>query len=341
MESVTATEKVVSFPFAKHVYEVRPPSPEHTLSEFTEEGRSYKQECRDLKQAPQFEPGRHYIVVAEANRMLLPELKQLGKLRHRWVWQRRPRPCVPVWNSSKLPRSSYSPEENARLMSVYMRPWTLDPQMITPFVPLLANLGDYIADHPSSKVSVAKSEGLVAKPSPSKRLRSKTSDPSIPDVTRLRMKSYARAWSFYVNGNIVTEASHRYITNLISATAARFVEHEDSASDSSGDSASEDDRFGEKAGSLELVQKTLLGVAARDVDEGCLGSGRHAASVCLGKELWGSPELTEKDKRSCLEPHFGKEKFPPAKDALKAIASAFQDSNRRHQGACCPHSIPI
>ena len=220
-------------------------------------------------------------------------------------------------------------------MSVYMRPWTLDPRMMTTHVPLLANLGDYIAERPSSKPTVAESAGPVVASPGRKRLKSKTSNPSIPDLTRLRLKSYARAWSAYANGNIVTEVSRRYITNFISATTTRSHEHEDSASDSSAESVDEDDRFGDKAGSLELVKKTLLGIAARDVDEGCLGSGRHTASVCLGKELWGSPELAEEDQRRCIEPTFGKDKFPPAKDALKAIAGAFQDNQRRHQGPCC------
>ena len=47
---------------------------------------------------------------------------------------------MPVWNYAKVPRVSLSPEENARLLCVYMRPWTLNPADATEQTPLLEDL---------------------------------------------------------------------------------------------------------------------------------------------------------------------------------------------------------
>ena len=33
---------------------------------------------------------------------------------------------MPVWNYSRVPKSTFSPNENGRLLNVYMRPWTLN-----------------------------------------------------------------------------------------------------------------------------------------------------------------------------------------------------------------------
>ena len=47
---------------------------------------------------------------------------------------------MPVWNYAKVPKVSLSPEENARLLCVYMRPWTLNPADATEQTPLLEDL---------------------------------------------------------------------------------------------------------------------------------------------------------------------------------------------------------
>ena len=53
----------------------------------------------------------------------------------------RPRPQLPTWSFAKVPRLQFSPEENARLLSVYMRPWTLRESESTRYNPLLSLLG--------------------------------------------------------------------------------------------------------------------------------------------------------------------------------------------------------
>merc|ERR1712023_245955 len=71
----------------------------------------------------------------------------LGKLRHCWCWEKRTRLHIPTWSYSKVPSSKWSPEENARLLCIYMRPWTLDPKFASNTNPLLPTLGKcYLID---------------------------------------------------------------------------------------------------------------------------------------------------------------------------------------------------
>ena len=122
--------------------EVKPPSgtDPNPRARLTDEGILYKAECTDAGKRPRFEAGLHYVAIPGENRILLPDLPVLGKLRHRWVWEKRPRPHVPVWNFAKIPRSNISPEENARMLCLYMRPWTLHPDYASSYTPLLIDL---------------------------------------------------------------------------------------------------------------------------------------------------------------------------------------------------------
>ena len=88
-----------------------------------------------------YKPGEHYIALPAEDRILMPELPELHGLRHAWCWQERSRPHLPTWSFAKIPRVQFSPEENARLMSVYMRPWTLRESESTQGNPLLSLLG--------------------------------------------------------------------------------------------------------------------------------------------------------------------------------------------------------
>ena len=110
-------------------------------STFTDAGKEYHNRCKRCNVVPEYIAGEHFVAVAAPNRILLPDLPTLSKLRHTWIWERRPRPHVPVWSYSKIPRVNISPEENARMLSVYLRPWTLNPADATRMVPLLTDLG--------------------------------------------------------------------------------------------------------------------------------------------------------------------------------------------------------
>ena len=108
---------------------------------WTEEGKKYAEECRAARMRGNYKPGEHYVAIEGEDRIALPNLPDLNGLRHCWCWEARPRPYLPTWSFAKVPRLQFSPEENARLLSVYMRPWTLRESESTRHNPLLSLLG--------------------------------------------------------------------------------------------------------------------------------------------------------------------------------------------------------
>ena len=109
-------------------------------AEWTEVGKECARRFATTGEQTVMKAGVHYVATTAPGRILLPDLAVLHGLRHRWCWHRRPRPFVPVWNFAKLPRNSLPAEENCRLLSVYMRPWTLYEKDATVQTPLLTNL---------------------------------------------------------------------------------------------------------------------------------------------------------------------------------------------------------
>ena len=113
-------------------------------SEWTREGRAYTKLCHEEKRRPDYKAGIHYIATEDSDRILLPDILQLCSLRHRWCWEKRQRPHIPTWSFAKVPSPLFSPEENARMLCVYMRPWTLNPEDSSRLNPLLSVLGECI-----------------------------------------------------------------------------------------------------------------------------------------------------------------------------------------------------
>ena len=146
-------------------------------AEWTEEGKEYYKECSATKMKGHYKPGEHYTALPDDDRILMPNLRHLNGLRHCWCWQKRPRPHLPTWSFAKSPRSQFSPEENARLMSVYMRPWTLRESESTNGNPLLSLLGkcEQKGDewHPKWKTVASKCAGSAqdAGTSPARKRR--------------------------------------------------------------------------------------------------------------------------------------------------------------------------
>ena len=95
-------------------------------SEWTPAGRAYTKMCQEEKVRPDYKAGIHYIATENSDRILLPDILQLCSLRHRWCWEKRQRPHIPTWSFAKVPSPLFSPKENARMLCVYMRPWTLN-----------------------------------------------------------------------------------------------------------------------------------------------------------------------------------------------------------------------
>ena len=106
-----------------------------------------------------------------------------------------------------MPENQADAEAKARAFSVYMRPWTLDPGTATEEVPHLVDL-----DKPYQR------PGLDGEPPPKlprTRLRAKAADPN------WCARSFAKAWSTYVRGNVVPRTAARLITQFMAANCGR------------------------------------------------------------------------------------------------------------------------
>ena len=131
----------------------------------------------------------------------------------------------------------------------------------------------------------------------------------------------------YIDGNVVSKASRQYISNLMSATAARFVENsEDIDTDSEDDDM---DKTKGHAGNMSLVRKTLQGIASHDTEEGRVSFGRHDACIQMGRELWSTQELTPEQRAQTHEVFFADGSFPEAKEALEAASASTKLENQR------------
>ena len=255
-------------------------------SAFTEAGKEYQKQSKACNTVPKYIAGEHFVSVAATNRIILPDLPALSKVRHVWVWERRPRPYVPVWSFAKIPRANISPQENARLLSIYMRPWTLNPADATKMVPLLTDLG-----RPNVIKKATDSADIMAVTSTDnakrRRLRCKSASST--------QRSYALSWQQYIDGNVVSNLNRRYIVNMLAATAARVTEKTDD-SDSESD---EHDLEGWKthAGNMRIINDTLKGIAAHDEDEGRIALGRYATTIKLGRDLGESRPLTAHERK--------------------------------------------
>ena len=131
----------------------------------------------------------------------------------------------------------------------------------------------------------------------------------------------------YIHGNVVSRTSQRFITNLLSATAARVVEE---PGDSSDDTDDFDYEFGRKpAGNMELIQNTLNGISSRNDDNGVEGIGRYATVIQLGRNLWQSPPLSAAEAKATKEILFDDGSLPPATTILKAAQEAVKKEEER------------
>ena len=104
------------------------------------------------------------------------------------------------------------------------QPFALNVGQVPPdMTPAWMQLGTQLAAERRCTDADAVHDAHVATaPSPKKRrLSRKTTLSEEPQKHRL---SYAASWEAYLDGNVVSETSHRYILNLLAATAATKTE---------------------------------------------------------------------------------------------------------------------
>ena len=70
------------------------------------------------------------------------------------------------------------------------------------------------------------------------------------------------------------------------------------------------------AANLQLIHKTLQGIAAHAEDEGAVGIGRRASTILLGRSLWETPALPDNVEKTIKEPVL-KNMFPLADEAIQ------------------------
>jgi len=256
--------------------------PEHKdsagRSRWCKGGKEFYEAHKHDPYGPKLVAGTHYHVVEDSDDFVVfPEDPVLKVFRHRWVLVRNPRPMVPVFQNTKLPRPGYSAEENARLCSVYFRPWTLHKNLAEPpHVPHLLQLAMY--------PEVA-APAPAAGDQPRRRLSRKRPLAEGPEVPR---NSWTASWGAYIRGNVVSEHASRLITNFLTATLARTAADDDSTDEEADDP--HDDDFEPLCPSLDDVHKLLEATTPENDERQRSGIKQaHARAMRRGRFIWGAP----------------------------------------------------
>jgi len=124
-----------------------------------------------------------------------PDEPSLHPKFQRLVLMRRLRPCMPAPESTPMPTQEKDPETKAKLLSIYLRPWTLLETFACKDVPLLQMLDIYTLQQ-----------------SIRRRLRGKQ-EPYV------KSRSFQRTWRHYIRGNVVSLHAARIITQFMAANA--------------------------------------------------------------------------------------------------------------------------
>ena len=138
---------------------LRAPSKDYNWSVWTPEGKK-KLAARKKDASITFEPFVDYVLnekVVNDCSFLFPFLpadrmfsgavpKRYVELRHSWLLMRRQRPVIPCPEQCPLPSRRMSKDRRAKILSVYLRPWTLASKLACRSVPLLKKLCNTGAD---------------------------------------------------------------------------------------------------------------------------------------------------------------------------------------------------
>ena len=117
--------------------------------------------------------------------------------RKRWYLQRRHRPMVPAPTNTPMPDQAKQQDKKYLLLSLYMRPWTLQRDWATPHVPHLTDLGAVPVSGP----------------------RGADDDDALWLVHPVR--SYEDSWRWYIRGHVVSLHAKRLIVQFLAACCGR------------------------------------------------------------------------------------------------------------------------
>ena len=150
-----------------------------------------------------------------------------------------------------MPRATLPSEENSRLFSLYMRPWTLNSDDVAEHNPLLTDL---------RRAETAEVDNVSAR------------------------RTYVLGWRWYIQGHVTSQQQRRFIQNLLMATAAKVAEQ---PGEVSSDSEEVDyKRHDRTIGDMKLVHRTIDGLQADDEDTEQGPFGQYFECISRGRALW-------------------------------------------------------
>ena len=152
--------------------------------------------------------------------VLFPELhdcNNMWEFRHTWMMLRRSRPVVPCPEDTPLPNRRNTKEHRAKLLNIYLRPWTLVREHATLEVPFILDL-----QLTKNEWLEANTETVQAR----KRCRTKTCETANNPRPTLR-----RSWKDYLSRVLPGAAAG--VRNFLLATMAegRNIDRDDTAAD--------------------------------------------------------------------------------------------------------------
>jgi len=86
---------------------------------------------------------------------------------------------------------------------------------------------------------------------------------------------------------------------MLVATASAKIDDPFNSSDESDEEKWND--CTSAAANMQLVQRTLNGISARNAEDGQLAFGRHASTIRMGRALWQTPPLQDKEQHGISE----------------------------------------
>ena len=235
------------------------------------------------------EAGKHYVIDDAGlrnnhNYIALPDIPAMQQMRHEWILRRANRPYVPQPENTPMPDKAASPEEKAKLYSVYLRPWVLDKNIASAAVPHITDLNRY--DESSSCVRTDGGHNTEVKAR--RRINGKTPGPIV--------RSFARAWQHYIRHRIVSVHAKRLISQFMAACCGKSTT-EDSLEHQQGMAPTEMERNQSCSVSLQYVHNIIRQASSHkptqmipDVQDISIESTKVSdqvkCSLRLGSALW-------------------------------------------------------
>ena len=185
-------------------------------TQWTESGLDYKMRLAEDREntLPAAKPRVHFRVIEstkDSPYVAYPDAPETQEARHRWVLLRQSIPKVPQPSRTPLLRKTMDAEERGRILSVYLRPWTLLRHQATVHVPFLSDLNVVITTALPYRRRVSSKATVAASPT--------------------ARRSFAIAWEDYQKHHIVSKHALKLIRNFMLTQMPESIEADEENSD--------------------------------------------------------------------------------------------------------------